>query len=97
MPGEPAEASCAGRRSVKGIKTSPGDGLCWCHARFGLRAEAANDGICGKCAGRSASSCLRVHTGERLRALDAAEAESGEIAQMLARIDELQGRSGDAG
>jgi len=77
---------------VKGIRTTPGDGLCWCHARFGLRAEAASDGICGRCAGRSPVSCLKAHTGERLAALDAAGAESGEIAAMLARIGELEAR-----
>jgi len=73
---------------VKGLQVTPGDGQCWCHARFGLRAEAASDGLCGRCAGRSPSACLKAHTAERLKAIDAAEADLvKELAWMLVRIE----------
>jgi hypothetical protein len=58
-----------------------GDGSCWCHASFGLAAEAANSGLCGKCKDRSPSACLNTHTAERVKALETA---SGDLAEQIA-------------
>jgi hypothetical protein len=59
-----------------------GDGSCWCHASFGLHAEAANSGLCGKCKDRSATACLNAHTAERVKALEVAGAD---LAMQIAR------------
>ena len=65
-----------------------GDGSCWCHASFGLRAEAANSGLCGKCKDRSPTACLNAHTAERVKALETAkDALIEELSWMLVRIE----------
>jgi hypothetical protein len=59
-----------------------GDGSCWCHANFGLAAVAYVDGLCGKCKDRSPTACLTAHTAERVKALEAADAD---LAMQIAR------------
>lgn len=61
-----------------------GNGTCWCHARFGLAAEAADSGLCGRCKNRSPSACLRAHTAERVKELDAAGRDlAAEVAAVI--------------